>query len=194
MMSSKGFGFEAGVSGTDFNRSEYGKVYAYLPGFHPWHGLKLSGAVRHYTANHFSTWFSDPCPPAPRGLAKNADVEAFLLLAAPLAGRVSLDYAMPILPMDFAIGNIFYFRNFEVVPFADLALLQPLSNIKMSGNQLWSVGADIAVNIQRLILVSGNFSIGARLAYSGGTAFPFLKEQIPGLKPFYVGAVFNTAL
>lgn len=194
MMSSKGFGFEVGVTSVDFNWSEYGKVYAYLPGLHPWHGLKLSGAVRHYTVDRYSSWFTDPCPPAPRGLAKNAAVESILLVGSPLAGKVSLDYAMPLLPMDFAIGNIFYFRNFEVVPFADLTLLQPDARINMTGNLLWSAGADIAVNLQRLVLVSGNFSIGARLAYSGGSAFPFLKEQIPGLKPFYVGAVFNTEL
>ena len=64
----------------------------------------------------------------------------------------------------------------------------------MAGEELWSAGADIAVNLQRIVLVSGNFSIGVRLAYSGGPAFPFLQEQIPGLKPFYVGAVFNTKL
>ena len=194
MMASKGFGFEVGVTGSDFNWSEYGKVYAYLPGLHPWHGLKISAAVRHYSMDLYSSWFADPCPPAPRGLAKNADVEAFLLMAAPLAGRISLDYAMPVLPMDFSIGNIFYFRNFEVVPFADITLLQPATGVNMTGNQLWSAGADIAVNIQRLILISSNFSIGVRVAYSGGSAFPFLQEQIPGLKPLYVGAVFNTEL
>ena len=194
MMSSKGFGFEVGVTSVDFNWSQYGKVYAYLPGLHPWHGLKVSGAVRHYTMDQYSSWFTDPCPPAPRGLAENAAVESLLLVGAPLAGKVSLDYAMPLLPMDFAIGNIFYFRNFELVPFADLTLLQPDARFNMTGNLLWSAGADIAVNLQRLVLVSGNFSIGARLAYSGGSAFPFLQEQIPGLKPFYVGAVFNTQL
>jgi hypothetical protein len=194
MMSSKGFGFEVGVASTDFNWSEYGKVYAYLPGFHPWHGLKISAAMRHYTMDRYSVWFTDPCPPAPRGLAKNASVEALLLTATPLAGKLSLDYAMPVLPMDFAIGNIFYIRNFEVVPFADLTLLQPAEGIQLTRNQLWSVGADIAVNLQRLVLVSSNFSIGARIAYSGGSAFPFLQEQIPGLKPFYIGAVFNTKL
>ena len=194
MMSSKGFGFEVGATSTDLNWSEYGKVYAYLPGFHPRHGLKVSAAVRHYTMDTFSTWFADPCPPAPRGLAKNAAVEALLLTASPLAVKVSLDYAMPIFPMDFAIGNIFYFRNFEVVPFADLTFLQPASGYRMAGEELWSAGADIAVNLQRIVLVSGNFSIGVRLAYSGGPAFPFLQEQIPGLKPFYVGAVFNTKL
>lgn len=193
-MSSRGFGFEAGVTSVDFNWSEYGKVYAYFPGFHPWHGLKLSAAVRHYTMDRYSSWFTDPCPPAPRGLVSNAAVEANLLVAAPLAGRLSMDYAMPLFPVDFAVGNIFYFRNFELIPFADFTLLQPHPSVKMGGNQLWSVGADVAVNLQRMILVTGDFSIGARLAYSGGTAFPFLKEQIPGLKPFYIGAVFNTAL
>ena len=194
MMSSKGFGFEVGATSVDLNWSEYGKVYAYLPGFHPWHGLKVSGAVRHYTKGTFSTWFTDPCPPAPRGLAKNGAVEALLLTASPLAGKVSLDYAMPIFPMDFSIGNLFYFRNFEVVPFADLTFLQPAEGVHMPGRDLWSAGADIAVNIQRLILVSGNFSIGARIAYSGGSAFPYLQEQVPGLKPLYIGAVFNTKL
>ena len=194
MMSTQGFGFEVGATSTDLNWSEYGKVYAYLPGFHPRHGLKVSAAVRHYTMDTFSTWFADPCPPAPRGLAKNAAVEALLLTASPLAVKVSLDYAMPIFPMDFAIGNIFYFRNFEVVPFLDLAFLHPAAGVHMTGEELWSVGADIAVNLQRIVLVSGNFSIGARIAYSGGPAFPFLQEQIPGLKPFYVGAVFNTKL
>ena len=194
MMSSKGFGFEVGATSTELNWSEYGKVYAYFPGFHPWHGLKVSAALRHYTVDTYSSWFTDPCPPAPRGLAKNAAVESLLLVASPLAGTVSLDYAMPILPVDFAIGNIFYFRNFEVVPFADLTFLRPAAGLSMPGNLLWSAGADIAVNIQRLILISGNFSIGARIAYSGGSAFPFLQEKVPGLKPLYVGAVFNTQL
>ena len=81
-----------------------------------------------------------------------------------------------------------------MVPFADLTLHQPAEGIQLTRNQLWSVGADIAVNLQRLVLVSSNFSIGARIAYSGGSAFPFLQEQIPGLKPFYIGAVFNTKL
>ena len=194
MMSSKGFGFEAGVTSVDFNWSEYGKVYAYFPGLHPWHGLKLGAAVRHYTMDRYSFWFADPCPPAPRGLAKDASVEALLLTAAPLAGKVTLDYAMPILPVDFAIGNIFYFRNFELVPFADLSLLRPAAGTGLTGNVLWSAGADIAVNIQRLVLISSNFSIGMRLAYSGGSAFPFLQEQVRNLEPFYAGFVFNTKL
>ena len=192
MMPSKGFGFEAGVTSIDFNWSEYAQVYGYFPGFHPWHSLKLSAAVRHYRMDMYSTWFRDPCPPAPRGLESNAGVEANLLVVAPLAGRLSLDYAMPILPLDFAIGNLFYIRNFELVPFADLTLLKPAAGISLSGVDLWSFGADVAVNLQRLVLISGDFSIGARLAYSGGSAFPFLQDLVPGLKPFYVGAVFNT--
>lgn len=190
LMPSKGIGFEVGVTGADRNWAEYAKVYGYLPGLHPWHGLKVTAALRHYTGNRYSFWFTDPCPPAPRGLVKTVS----LLDAAPLAGKISLDYAMPILPMDFAIGNIFYFRNLEVVPFADLTVLRPAEGFDMGGNLLWSAGADIAVNIQRLILVSSNFSIGARVAYSGGSAFPYLKEQIPNFSPLYVGAVFNTKL
>ena len=54
MMPSKGFGFEVGATSTDLNWSEYGKVYAYLPGFHPRHGLKVSAAVRHYTMDTYS--------------------------------------------------------------------------------------------------------------------------------------------
>ena len=194
LMSSKGFGFEVGMTGADRNWSEYAEVYGYLPGLHPWHGLKISGALRHYTEGRYSYWFTDPCPPAPRGLAKNAAVEALLLDASPLAGKITLDYAMPILPVDFAIGNIFYFRNFELVPFADLTFLRPAEGIDLTGKLLWSAGADIAVNIQRLILVSSNFSIGARIAYSGGSAFPYLKERVHGLEPLYIGAVFNTKL
>ena len=190
LMPSKGIGFEVGVTGADRNWAEYAEVYGYLPGLHPWHGLKVSAALRHYTGNRYSFWFTDPCPPAPRGLVKTVS----LLNASPLAGKISLDYAMPILPMDFAIGNIFYFRNLEVVPFADLTVLRPAEGLEMGGNLLWSAGADIAVNIQRLILISSNFSIGARVAYSGGSAFPYLKEQIPNLSPLYVGAVFNTKL
>ncbi|MBR5107903.1 MAG: hypothetical protein IK098_07680 [Bacteroidales bacterium] len=190
LMPSKGIGFEVGVTGADRNWAEYAKVYGYLPGLHPWHGLKVSAALRHYTGDRYSFWFTDPCPPAPRGLVKTVS----LLNAAPLAGKISLDYAMPILPVDFAIGNIFYFRNFELVPFADLTVLRTAEGLEMGGNLLWSAGADIAVNIQRLILISSNFSIGARVAYSGGSAFPYLKEQIPNLSPLYVGAVFNTKL
>ena len=190
LMPSKGIGFEVGVTGADRNWAEYAKVYGYLPGLHPWHGLKVSAALRHYTGSRYSFWFTDPCPPAPRGLVKSVS----LRYASPLAGKISLDYAMPILPVDFAIGNIFYFRNFELVPFADLTVLRPAEGLEMGGNLLWSAGADIAVNIQRLILISSNFSIGARLAYNGGSAFPYLKEQIPGLNAFYIGAVFNTKL
>ena len=81
-----------------------------------------------------------------------------------------------------------------MVPFADLSLLRPAAGTGLTGNVLWSAGADIAVNIQRLVLISSNFSIGMRLAYSGGSAFPFLQEQVRNLEPFYAGFVFNTKL
>ena len=192
MMPTLGAGFEAGVLYVHDFFTEYGKVYGYLPGLRPRHATKVSALVRNISHPRFSFWYEDPCPPAPRGYASVSGLNTFLSYAAPIAGRLSVEYTMPVLPMDWSVGTLFYVRNLEIVPFADWTVLGFVPGLEKTGFDLWSVGTDVAVNLQRLLIVSTNLSLGVRVAYNGGTSYPFLSQQGTGLKPYYVGAVFNT--
>ncbi len=184
-----GFGLEASRY-RDFSWAFYGKGYAYLPGFHPRHSVKLSGDVRYIGPFQFSYLVDDRYPLLPRGLVRENDLAAYLAFDSPLMGRASFDYAMPLLSVDFSIGRFVYIRNFEVVPFADISLLSP----REAGHvvTLYSAGTDIAVNFQRLI-ATRTLRLGARLSWNGGSAVPFLKDYFTKNNPFRVGFIMNAA-
>ena len=192
MMPSAGGGFEAGVEAFSGNWIPFGRAYAYLTGMHPRHSLKLAAAARSRHAELYSIWYEDPVSVLPRGFEKANGLEPLVGFYAPEALMLSADYAMPIFPMDFAVGPYFYLRNLELVPFADLSILRFHEALKPTGTSLLSAGADIAVNFQKFLAVSNEFRLGVRLAWNGGSAFDFLSSSVAGLKQYYVGAVLNT--
>ena len=192
MMPSAGGGFEAGVELFSGDWIPYAKVYGYLSGLFPRHSLKLAAAGRIRHPDLYSIWYEDPVPVLPRGFEKAEGLEAVLGYSAPQALRLSVDYTMPIFPMDFAAGPYFYLRNLELVPFADLSLLRFHEALKAKGTDLWSVGMDLAVNFQKVLAISNEFRLGVRLSYNGGSAYDYLSGSVAGMKRYYVGAVLNT--
>ena len=166
-----GAGTELGLSwrsGLDniYSRGFYVRLYGYLPGAAPTHGIKLGSLLQlmessdvHSPRNIVTT--------APRGLSSVNAVNAWLNALYRTQAKFSVDYAMPLLPVDFHIGQLAYIRNFELCPFADLALAGGRSR---SGS-LYSVGASVGVRLGNFAWLAGDIRAGVNIAYNGGSIY-----------------------
>jgi hypothetical protein len=76
--------------------------------------------------------------------------------------KVPADYAIPIYVGDWSIPGVAHIRNFVLTPHGDYTGL--------SGNNLWSVGADFTAELTKLILPF-NSSLGVSVNYLGGTFY-----------------------
>lgn len=176
-------------------------AYAYLPGIASLHGLKLSASAQSRTQESRYTrpsgssigymlpmdvWAMGFEDMAPRGFEKTG-VGASMLLMSPASARMSVDYVMPTLFLDRALGPYMYLSNLEVNPFADFSLFVPNST-----EYLYSAGADLLFRFEKLFMIANTIKMGVRVAYNGGSEGLY---NTIGLKsPVYVGFVFNEEL
>lgn len=138
-------------------------LYGYLPGLHETHGLRWSWMYAHrFDGGMFSETFANA---APRGYSAS--------VARALAGYasqhcLSLDYKMPLLPVDRAIlGPVAYLRNFELAVHGDFTAF---SSAKEAGN-LFSAGADLAVVLGNLLWIPYVTRVGVSYNYNGGASY-----------------------
>ena len=86
----------------------------------------------------------------------------------------SLDYKMPLLPVDHALlGPVAYLRNFELTLHGDwTACSSP-----KAGGSLFSAGADFAAVLGNLLWIPYRTRIGVSYNYNGGPAFEGFSKQ-----------------
>ena len=149
--------------------SGYFSLYGYLPGLHETHGLRWSGLLsRRLGAGTFCEAHANL---APRGFtgAVNAHLAAY-----PVQFKASLDYKMPLLPVDRALlGPVSYLRNFELTLHGDRTAF---SSSKESGSLL-SAGADFAAVLGNLAWIPYPTRIGVSYSFLGGVSFADLAGQ-----------------
>ena len=166
--------------------SAYGFLYGYLPGLHETHGLRWTATLAHrFDRGTFSEVLART---APRGFESE--------ISSRLAGysqqfKGSLDYVMPILPVDRAIlGPAAYLRNFELTLHGDW------SSFRSSSDQgsLYSVGADLTAVLGNLLWIPYTTRIGVSYSYNGGSSYEaFAGQELP-LKRHKVSLVFSVEL
>ena len=149
--------------------SAYVYLYGYLPGLHETHGLRLAGMYsRRLGEALFSEGFATT---APRGYSTSVTRQ---LSAYRSQFKGSLDYKMPLLPVDRALlGPVAYLRNFELTLHGDwTACSSP-----KAGGSLFSAGADFAAVLGNLLWIPYRTRIGVSYDYNGGPAFEGLSGQ-----------------
>ena len=149
----------------------YAYLYGYLPGLHETHGLRWSALAEKRFDGTFSEVFANVIP---RGYSAAV---ARRLAAYPFRYKASLDYKMPLLPVDRALlGPVAYLRNFELTLHGDYTGFR---SQKESGN-LFSAGADLAAVLGNLLWIPYPTRIGVSYDYNGGSAYAgLLAQEIP---------------
>lgn len=177
-----GIGAETGVSmrpgATEmFAPSAYAYLYGYVPGFLDTHGTKITATYQ----TRFDGRFQDGLVSIlPRGMGNVSGLQSFLLTRHISQANLTLDYAMPLLPLDWAgLGPVAYVRNFELTLHADgCFLLKPSERLGItSGTFLYSAGADLAVRLGNLLWIPYATRLGVSYNYNGGTLMAELVDR-----------------
>ena len=179
-----GLGGGIKYSRNTFSNTLYSTVYGYLPGLTSVQGLMLSASMQLVESASGSIqtdiWGIDAQNMAPRGYDETS-ADFFLMSRFYDTYKVSADYAMPILPLDLAVGPFFYLRNLELLPFFDYTWAMGDNRNDM----MFSAGAELMFRFEKFLINSNTQKIGFRFSYNRGTL-----DDILGVnEPFFVGAV-----
>ena len=166
--------------------SAFGYLYGYLPGLHETHGLRWSAMYeRRFDRGLFSETYAST---APRGYSSAVTRR---LSSWPAQFKGTLDYKMPVLPVDRALlGPVAYLRNFEITLHGDCTLF---SAPGLSGN-LFSAGVDLAAVLGNLLWVPYPTRIGISWNYNGGASFAAFAEQGLPVERHDVSLIFSVDL
>ena len=184
---SLGVGAEAGWSGRPlltglFAPVAYGFLYAYLPGFLPEQGLRVS-ATYQQSLSPGAPVQESRIGVLPRGfetLSGNV-----LMRKGSWQCRLTGDFAVP-----FTLGDVsflspaLYISHFVFKPHCDVTFFH-------AGNLL-SAGASLTAGIQNLLWAPFAGSIGVSVSYNGGSAYKAFKAEGVAIDgPVHVGLVFT---
>ena len=191
-----GLGAEAGfgmrpMSTEMFAPAAYAYLYGYVPGLMDTHGIKVTAICQ----TRFDGRFADVIVNVlPRGMSGISGLQSFLLSRYDSQARLTLDYAIPLLPLDWAgLGPVAYVRNFELTLHADGCLLfNPSDRLGYSsGHSLYSAGADLAVRLGNLLWIPYATRIGVSYNYNGGALVAELVDRDYKIPTHRFGLVFT---
>ena len=155
------------------------------------HGIKVTAICQ----TRFDGRFADVIVNVlPRGMSGISGLQSFLLSRYDSQARLTLDYAMPLLPLDWAgLGPVAYVRNFELTLHADGCLLfNPSDRLGYSsGHSLYSAGADLAVRLGNLLWIPYATRIGVSYNYNGGALVAELVDRDYKIPTHRFGLVFT---
>lgn len=172
-----GAGTEAGISGRPevldmLCPNFYAYLYGYVPGLWQTHGTRITAMYegRLETGSYCEAYLTM----APRGFlsASNSFLAAF-----PDKLKLTADYAMPVIPADWAgLGPVAYVKNFELTLHGDLALAGFGKEFSGPLRNLFSIGADFSVRLGNLLWIPYDTRIGISYNYKGGNIYGMLEQ------------------
>ena len=189
-----GIGAEAGFSlrpgATEMLApSAFAYLYGYVPGLLDTHGIKLSAIHQERLDGRFP---DDVVNVLPRGMTGVKNLSAFVQNHYSRKTRLSFDYAMPILPVDWpGLSPLAYVRNFELTAHADACLL---GGSEDGRGLLYSAGADFCVRLGNLLWVPYATRLGVSWNYNGGTIAEALSSGDITVPAHRFGLVFSVNL
>lgn len=199
-----GFGAEIGFRTRPghslyYSNTAYIYSYGYLPGFLQDQGLKITTILGAKVGGGELSLPDTPSTFYPRGFA-DSNVGSLLNACSPLRGKISLDYAIRFLNIDWSgLSPIAYIKNLTLIPFLDCSFMRFSVSDKYLINQagirsdrLTSVGADLAVNLGNLLWLPYETQIGVRYSRNHWNSIDQLNTK--GLSKDYFGAIFNVSL
>lgn len=202
---SLGFGAEIGVHTRPghsdiYSGTAYLYTYGYLPGFTSRQGLRLTASYE----TDLGTGGEYSCPEGaltaiPRGFT-GSNLKSILNTCSGGRMRVTADYAIPFLDVDWSfLSPVAYVKNFELTPFFDWSYQTFNYDSKLhynpsrvTGENLFSVGADLTVNLGNFFWLPYDTQIGIRYARNFWHNLDYL--PVSGLNADYIGWIFSVSL
>ena len=190
-----GIGAEAGISMRPgavrmFSPSAFAFMYAYVPGVMDTHGIRLSALHQTRLDGRIPDNFAVTLP---RGMTGVKDLATFIQSRYGSQTRLTFDYAMPFLPLDWSgLCPVAYVRNFELALHADGCLLGSLSDDGPSF--LYSAGADLSVRLGNLLWIPNTTRIGVSFNYNGSTIADALSSGDITIPATHFGLIFSVDL
>lgn len=158
-----------------FAPNVYAYMYGYLPGLYQTHGLRLSALAQKQVRSDDTIFGELAASTVPRGFDS---IDPAVAASNPVQVKFTADYAMPFAFGDLSLMPVMYIRNFILTPHADYTALS-------SGN-LWSVGADLNMVLNYLVIAL-DLNAGISVSYLGGSWF----ESSGQKDRWYVGPVLS---
>lgn len=202
---SLGFGAELGFHFRPghmkaYNPTAYLYTYGYLPGFTARQGLRLTASME--------VWYG-PCEEGaimegaltaiPRGFV-DTNLKSIINSCSESRWRVTADYAIPFADVDWSfLSPVAYIKNFELTPFFDWSYQTFCWDHELhynpgavTGENLFSVGADLTVNLGNFFWLPYDTQIGIRYARN----FWHYIDRFPisNLNKNYIGWIFSISL
>ena len=202
---SLGFGAELGFHFRPghmkaYNPTAYLYTYGYLPGFTARQGLRLTASMEVWYGPYEEGGIMEGALTAiPRGFV-DTNLKSIINSCSESRWRVTADYAIPFADVDWSfLSPVAYVKNFELTPFFDWAYQTFSWDHKLHynpgavmGENLFSVGADLTVNLGNFFWLPYDTQIGIRYARN----FWHYIDRFPisNLNKDYIGWIFSISL
>ena len=194
-----GIGLEAGAMSRPaleryYSPMSYAYLYGYLPGIIPQHGVHFSATGQ--SILNPGAYFGTPAVNTlPQGLNTNSELVSLASMYSDRSLKLSLDYAIPIYIGDITIfGPFMYLKRLTLTPQVDFTMFDWMEGYDFSGN-LFSAGASLTLDFDRLFWLRFPFSVGVTYSYSGGSAFEALRTAVrangSSFGHHYIGPIFS---
>ncbi len=194
-----GFHFRPGHSKA-YNPTAYLYTYGYLPGFTARQGLRLSASMEVWYGPYEEGGVMEGALTAiPRGFV-GTNLKNIINSCSESRWRVTADYAIPFADVDCSfLSPVAYIKNFELTPFFDWSYQTfcwdnwlHYNPGAVAGENLFSVGADLTVNLGNFFWLPYDTQIGIRYARN----FWHYIDRFPitNLNKNYIGWIFSISL
>lgn len=202
---SLGFGAELGFHFRPghmkaYNPTAYLYTYGYLPGFTARQGLRLTASMEVWYGPYEEGGIMEGALTAiPRGFV-DTNLKGIINSCSESRWRVTADYAIPFADVDWSfLSPVAYVKNFELTPFFDWSYQTFSWDHKLhynpgavTGENLFSVGADLTVRLGNFFWLPYDTQIGIRYARN----FWHYIDRFPisNLNKDYIGWIFSISL
>lgn len=202
---SLGFGAELGFHFRPghmkaYNPTAYLYTYGYLPGFTARQGLRLTASMEVWYGPYEEGGIMEGALTAiPRGFV-DTNLKSIINSCSESRWRVTADYAIPFADVDWSfLSPVAYVKNFELTPFFDWSYQTFSWNHELhynpgavTGENLFSVGADLTVRLGNFFWLPYDTQIGIRYARN----FWHYIDRFPisNLNKDYIGWIFSISL
>ena len=194
-----GFHFRPGHSKA-YNPTAYLYTYGYLPGFTARQGLRLTASMEVWYGPYEEGGIMEGALTAiPRGFV-GTNLKNIINSCSESRWRVTADYAIPFADVDWSfLSPVAYIKNFELTPFFDWSYQTfcwdnwlHYNPGAVTGENLFSVGADLTVNLGNFFWLPYDTQIGIRYARN----FWHYIDRFPisDLNKNYIGWIFSVSL
>ncbi len=202
---SLGFGAELGIHTRPghldaYRPTAYLYTYGYLPGLSARQGLKLTASVETYFGpGEEGSMPEGALTVVPRGFI-DTNLKSILNTCSESRWRVTADYAIPFADVDRSfLSPVAYIKNFELTPFFDWSYQTFCRSHELhfnpgavTGENLFSVGADLTVNLGNFFWLPYDTRIGIRYARNFWNHID--RFQISDLNKNHIGWIFSIIL